>query len=325
MTPLVSIIVPVYNASRYIDRMINSVLKQTYSNIELILVDDGSTDNSFQICSKYSIADNRVRVFSQQNSGPSAARNLGINKAHGEYLNFIDSDDWVEPDYIESFKIDGQNHSADIVFCGILKDYGKGNTEILELPVLKAEGKPDIAEFVYKIHKASMLGWVCNKMYKTAIIREHHLQYDIHINIREDQLFTLSFMLYIQKAVSENFCKYHYVVHNDSLMNRKKNYIAYQQVAKLILLNFLELNGSKEMQVYVHNSYLKEYLVGIGAIRKSKEYSREQKICFLKGCVDYVRNTKRIRFHFSDKLCVDFAKRLLFYCTPFGLIKKLMI
>lgn len=324
MIPLVSIIVPVYNASKYIDKTINSILRQTYSNIELILVDDGSTDESLQICYKYSLKDSRVRVFTQKNSGPSAARNLGIDMARGDFLNFMDSDDWIEPDYIESFKVDGNNHSADIVFCGILKDYGEKGTETLGLPILNVKDNAEIAAFVFKIHKRSMLGWVCNKIYRTAIIREHQLRYDIHIRIREDQLFTLAFMAFAKVAVSENFCKYHYVVHEDSLMNRKKNYITYQQVAKLVLLAFLNLNGSKEMQEYVHNSYLKEYLVGIGAVRKSKEYSLEQKICFLKECVDYVKNTKGIKFRFSDNILVDLVKRILFCYAPFGIIKNIM-
>lgn len=91
--PLVSIIVPVYNVERYIDKCINSILEQTYPHIELLLIDDGSPDKSGAICDRYAQKDNRVRVFHKQNAGVSAARNTGINHAKGEFITFVDSDD----------------------------------------------------------------------------------------------------------------------------------------------------------------------------------------------------------------------------------------
>ena len=97
---LISIVVPVYNVSQYLERCIQSVIYQTYENLDIILIDDGSTDNSGLICDKYAKIDKRIRVLHQQNSGLSAARNAGIEIAKGKYITFIDSDDYVDSDYV---------------------------------------------------------------------------------------------------------------------------------------------------------------------------------------------------------------------------------
>lgn len=324
--PLVSIIVPVFNAQNYLNKLINSVLMQTYTCWELILVDDGSTDNSYEICKSYSLKDKRIKVLHQQNSGPSTARNLGMRFAYGEYVNFLDSDDWIEEDFIESFKLNNRNAEMDIVISGMLQEYSNGAICDMPVPIMRVCKEQGIADFVFAIHKISMLGWVFNKMYKTSIIRKNNLHFDENVIIREDQLFVLDFMKFTKCAASENFCKYHYVIHEGSLMTRKKDYMLYQQVAKKVLMGFLQLDASLKMKEYVHNSYLKEYLVGIGAVRKSSKYTNEQKKQFLKDCVRYIRrNTKSIRFHYSDNILIDRIKFLLFNYAPWRVLKIIML
>ena len=111
---LVSIIVPVYNAERYLHRCIDSVLAQTYTNFELLLINDGSKDNSGEICDKYAVKDSRIRVFHKENGGVSSARNMGIDEAKGEWLSFIDSDDWIEPTMYEKMLQELIGNNADI-------------------------------------------------------------------------------------------------------------------------------------------------------------------------------------------------------------------
>ena len=107
---LVSVVVPVYNVEAYIARCIESILSQTHRNLELILVDDGSLDHSGAICDAYAEKDSRILVIHQENAGVSKARNAGIDQAKGEYLSFVDSDDWIEPDHIQSLlPIDGED------------------------------------------------------------------------------------------------------------------------------------------------------------------------------------------------------------------------
>lgn len=115
--PLISIIVPVYNVERYISRCIESLINQTYINIEIILVDDGSTDNSYNICEKYAKEDLRVKLFHKKNGGVSSARNIGLKNAKGEYITFVDSDDWVKDDMIEHLLKKLNDNNVDISIC----------------------------------------------------------------------------------------------------------------------------------------------------------------------------------------------------------------
>ncbi len=117
---LISIVIPVYNTSIYLEKCINTVINQTYSNLEIIIVDDGSTDNSAKICEEFSCKDNRIKVIHQKNSGLSAARNTGIKNATGDYILFIDSDDYIDLYYVEKLEKSITKELADIAVCGII-------------------------------------------------------------------------------------------------------------------------------------------------------------------------------------------------------------
>ena len=119
MDAIISVIVPVYNVEEYLERCVDSILRQTYTNLEVILVDDGSTDNCPQICEQYASFDKRVRVIHQSNGGLFAARNAGIDAAKGEYLSFIDSDDFISEDMYTSLYGNLKKYDADIAACGM--------------------------------------------------------------------------------------------------------------------------------------------------------------------------------------------------------------
>ena len=125
MKGLISVIVPVYNTEKYLDRCIQSILSQTYSNIEILLIDDGSTDSSGAICDKYAEQDSRVRVFHKANGGVSSARNMGLDKAKGTWFTFVDSDDWIDMDMYEQMYNAAIQNKVDMVCCDLLGEYGK--------------------------------------------------------------------------------------------------------------------------------------------------------------------------------------------------------
>ena len=128
MSELISIIVPVFNTEKYLDKCIQSILGQTYSNIELLLIDDGSTDSSGAICDKYVTQDSRVRVFHKPNEGVPIARNWGLDNAKGEWITFVDSDDWIDTDMYEKMYNAVMQNKADMVSCDLLmehKDYSR--------------------------------------------------------------------------------------------------------------------------------------------------------------------------------------------------------
>ena len=130
MNPLVSVIVPVYNSTAYLKRCVDAILSQTYSNLEIILIDDGSTDDSLALCKEYSKSDSRVKAFHKENGGSSSARNVGIKEASGEYICFCDSDDYYEPDIIENLmKVFVEKEDAVVAQCMAVCRYEDGTLE----------------------------------------------------------------------------------------------------------------------------------------------------------------------------------------------------
>ena len=125
MLPLITIIVPVYKTEVYLPKCLDSIIKQTYRNLEIIVIDDGSPDRCGDICDEYAKIDTRIKVFHTENRGLSSARNYGIEKATGEYLGFVDSDDWIEPDMFETLVTEIEKNNADIVNCGFYYEYPK--------------------------------------------------------------------------------------------------------------------------------------------------------------------------------------------------------
>ena len=135
----VSVIVPIYNVEEYINKCIDSILNQTFREFELILVDDGSTDNSGNICDTYKSIDNRVRVIHKDNGGLSDARNFGIEAATGEFLYFIDGDDFIHEDTLESMYNSIMKTNSDISVCNMIRYYGEEDTEKFYNPVEKID------------------------------------------------------------------------------------------------------------------------------------------------------------------------------------------
>lgn len=190
-TPEISIIIPVYQVEKYLPRCLDSILAQTYADFELILVDDGSTDNSGVICDSYSEKDKRIRVLHQQNAGVSAARNAGLDAAQGKYIGFVDADDWVDTEMFRILHEDAKSENADIVMCDA---------------VTKTDGKPDAEDTIPMLDESCMIrkndwspallaymaGAVWRCLYKRELIKD--LRFPVGIKISEDRLFNLQAM-----------------------------------------------------------------------------------------------------------------------------------
>lgn len=188
---MISIIVPVYKAEKYIHRCIDSILAQSYSDFELLLVDDGSPDNCGAICDEYVAKDNRVRVFHKENGGVSSARNLGIEQAQGEWITFIDVDDYVHPDFLSSLY---SLHDTDLI-VGSFQSVGSDETwnGILEESFYDANAlKENIVDLYSLINFRTPWG----KLFYVNIIRENRITFNRRIHVGEDSLFVLTYLLY---------------------------------------------------------------------------------------------------------------------------------
>jgi len=206
----ISIVIPIYNTDKYLPKCINSVLNQTYKNLEIILVDDGSTDKSVEICDKYSLQDNRIHVIHQKNSGIAHARNTGIRIATGEYLSFIDSDDYIEADMYKTLLDKLYAYDADIVEC----DHFRANSEKINTNYNSGE----ILQFnnqqaLEALFLGKLKDCVWSKLYKRDVV--DGIEFPVG-NICEDDPWTYKVFARSQKIVFIDLAKYYYLQREDS-------------------------------------------------------------------------------------------------------------
>ncbi|MBD7913312.1 glycosyltransferase family 2 protein [Clostridium cibarium] len=214
MNELISIIIPVYKVEEYLRRCINSVLKQTYKNLEVILVDDGSPDRSGEICDEFAALDNRIKVIHKKNGGLSDARNAGIDICEGEYIAFIDSDDWVHDKYIENLYKLLKKTNSDISVCNFIKtakdkvDIYISNEEIYEYTKIEA-----LEQFVDKFYVQMVIA--CGKLYKRNLFRE--IRFPVG-RLHEDEFITYKVIFKAKKIVLTTAQLYYYWQREDSIM-----------------------------------------------------------------------------------------------------------
>lgn len=175
MNDKISVIVPVYNAEKYLDKCLNSLRDQTYQNLEIICVNDGSTDGSLNVLREHADKDRRIRIICQENSGSATARNTGLEAATGDWITFTDNDDWLDPDMYEKLLSYGQNNPADILACGYYFDYPNREIEAVDLlPV--PFGIQDMRSFLYYIYcrdqYKGVTSYIWNKLFHSSIIKK---------------------------------------------------------------------------------------------------------------------------------------------------------
>ncbi len=211
---LISIIVPIYNTQNFLNKCVDSILNQTYRELEIILVDDGSTDESGKICDKYKLIDNRVKVIHKKNGGVSMARNYGLKMINGEYVIFIDSDDWLENNMIETLYNNMIKYKVDISICNFEIDCKDGKKIITHKEEdLITRDIRDKYENLFA--KDGFGGYLWNKLIKTEVVK--NIFFNENIKIEEDVLFLIEVF---QKCESIYYnadnILYHYVVRDNS-------------------------------------------------------------------------------------------------------------
>ena len=219
----ISIVIPIYNAEDHLQRCVDSVLNQTEKNIEIILVDDGSKDNSIEICKNYLNQDKRVQLIHQENSGVSAARNRGIEQACGEYIGFIDSDDWIEPNMYECLLREANQASADIVICDARTVYEDGKIQADTITQLSGNQILQKSEFTPSL-LLEMAGAACRCIYKNhryndKLQKQKTILFPLGVKFSEDRIFNLyafgqaNKICYIKKAFYNRYMNEKSTVH----------------------------------------------------------------------------------------------------------------
>ncbi|MDR4433076.1 glycosyltransferase [Bacillus tequilensis] len=193
MTPLASVIVPMYNVEPFIEECIDSLQRQTLSDIEIILVNDGSPDRSGELAENYAKRDARIRVIHQTNGGLSAARNAGIRAAKGTYIGFVDGDDYVSSDMFQRLIEEAEQNQLDIAGCGFYKQSADGQTYVPpQLDTNRVLTKPEIAERLKHAHETRFIWYVWRYVYRRELLDRTNLMFDEDIRFAEDSPFNLS-------------------------------------------------------------------------------------------------------------------------------------
>ncbi|WP_147533177.1 glycosyltransferase family 2 protein [Bacillus marasmi] len=257
---LVSIVMPIYNAEKYLTVSVNSVLNQSYRNIELILINDGSEDDSAAMCDGFAKRDRRIRVYHSENNGPGAARNLGISLANGNYIQFIDSDDYIERDMVKQMVNSLKKRSADLAVCGMRRVHPEENGQELFFIPKKLSYYHEIKKDFIQLLKQGLAYSPCNKLYKKSIIDNHNIRFDPDILNGEDAIFNIDYLLHCQKVKILDCAFYVYYQRSGSLTH---HYYKDKEKAQLLLFNklskYLSMNIPNEIQKEFNAYYLMEF------------------------------------------------------------------
>ena len=234
MKDLISIIVPIYNVEKYLNKCIESIVNQTYENIEIILIDDGSNDNSGIICDEYAKKDNRIIVVHKGNGGVSSARNKGLKIAKGEWISFVDADDWIEQTFCQTLLNKVTQEQADIALCG----YNRiTDNRIEKINANNQEVFLNSNEYLVKsLNPQTGFGFCHMKLIKKEVLKS--ISFNERIEVGEDALFNIQLSTYIKKAVFLKQPLYNYRINNQSVVKRyDENYAnKYLKSMKILLL-----------------------------------------------------------------------------------------
>lgn len=270
---MVSVVVPIYNVEEYISRCVKSIQAQTFKDIEIIMVDDGSPDSFGMIVDELSKNDSRIRVFHKSNGGVSSARNAGLNVVSGEWVTFVDGDDWVEPDYVSYLLETAAGRNCDIVvgrrfFSADDSESYDNEYEITSLDAQK------------KIYNGDIFVAVWNKMYKTELLRKHDIQFNEDIWYGEGMLFNIQCLQCVDKVAIGEKSVYHQTFNPNSAMrsfNLKSNYCGLKSMD--IQREFLHDKSLIKEWRYHRYKFNRSIIDGLIRSKQDDEYRKDLDNC----------------------------------------------
>lgn len=265
---MISVIVPVYNVENYLRKCIESIINQKYRNLQIILVDDGSTDRSGEICNEYALTDQRIEVIHKRNEGVVSARNAGLGRARGEYIGFVDADDYIDAQFYYELLEDIIKSNADFVHAGYIvvnrfserkcNQYKKGIYEI-------ADRQADfIKKYILEIDSdVHMQYGVVSKLFRADLIKECHAMIPVSQIRGEDMLCTCICLLHSKRIFLDTGIYYHYLMRSDSAIHRKdvEDIIVFANLYKCFLQYFSEYGVLEELREEMRR-YFKDFLLG---------------------------------------------------------------
>lgn len=269
---LISVIVPVYNVSQYLERCLNSIIAQTHKNIEVILIDDGSTDGSAEICDRYEEKDARFRVIHKKNGGVSKARNTGLEIVKGKYIGFVDSDDTIEPDMYEMLHNALNENDADMAICNQTKITLEEKVLNSKLEKLTVFNKNQAIEEV--LLGRAFVGGPCNKLFKAELCKD--LFFDEDIFYGEDLLFVVKNLLRCDKIVCTPESYYNYYIRDGSACTSSFSEKTFtDHISRERIFEFLEQTEENKLIELGHIAFLLCDIALLGKLYYDKSSRKE--------------------------------------------------
>lgn len=273
---LISIVVPVYNVEKFLERCITSIVDQTYTNLEIIIIDDGSTDQSSAICDELVKLDERIRVIHKMNEGLGLTRNRGIKEAMGDYICFIDSDDYIEKDYIETIYSSVKKQEADVCYCGHTKDingkYEKRKNPLAGEVFSGQEIKDTIIPRMCgcRVGNDNIEMSSCMAIYSVNLIRKYSLEFPSERQyISEDLIFNINYLARCNKICISNCVGYFYVTVSSSLTRKYNPDRLYKQI--VMTQKVVELTQEIGVFTLCENRIYNNFMTWIRAIIKAEQ------------------------------------------------------
>ena len=269
---VVSVIIPVYNVECYLQVSVESVRCQSYRQLEIILVDDGSDDRSPEICDLYAKKDSRIKVIHKDNGGLVSARKAGISVATGEYIGYVDGDDWLDPDYVERMVSDLITSGADIVCAGFTRDLFEQSALIYNkypIGVYRLEGLDDLKKKMLSDGPFYLLGittYVWNKLFKREILYDCQMNVDEKISIGEDAAVTYPAIMESECVCVSDCTSYHYRQREDSMLKRRVGFSEERSHLR-VLCDYLLAFASRYDEKYQLKRQVTDYVLGICLMR----------------------------------------------------------
>lgn len=270
--PLISVLVPVYKIDKYIGICVESIINQTYRNLEIILVDDGSPDRCPDICDLYASKDKRIKVIHKQNGGLVSARKAGLLASKGEYIGYVDGDDWIGPGFYQALLHSIQQSDSDIAVAGFCRDLFSRTKNILNSissGVYEGQSLDNIRTKMLSFgsfYQHGITTYLWNKLFKRETIIETQLAVDERITIGEDAAVVYNAIFNCKRMVITDNCAYHYRQREDSMLKLSSNYV--QEYERLKILNdFMLSTFSTVPSKYNLKQQVKEFITGTYIIR----------------------------------------------------------
>lgn len=318
--PFFSIIMPVYNTEKYLNKAINSILNQTFKAFELILIDDCSSDKSYMICRDYVNKDNRIKLLKNDiNLGVAKSRNRALNNISGIYLTFVDSDDYIEVNLLEEVYKFLVSQEVDFLKYSCKEEYANEKDEVVYSKICQVNNcffhdKIEIQNQIINMERIPLFGYLWNSFYRIDLIKENKILFDEKCTVNEDFVFNINYISYIKNLYCNDFLGYHYMKRkNNSLSTRKQDNYYKLHIMKIYLLLKIcnELNNltqkNKEDIYWMYTRYV------YSAIER---YLNNNNV---KSLINKIKNDKLYKqFLLTDFKRINKKAKVMIYCLKYA-------